>query len=393
MSVQLESERTRAAAGRMIGFVNHLRLNGFVVGLPEAEASVALLGDLDLHDLANGRLRLRALLAKRKQEWEDFDDLFEAYWFASGRRRDAWQRKTEHRTPERPGVWNEHFAKDDAASDATGNPHSGGGEGEAESGDGRLIASRQHYLHTRDLRHLADRGELLEAERLAERLARALRYRLARRYRLEAAAERLDLRRTLRRSLAKGGDPIDLAWRARPEEPVRVVVLLDVSGSMDLYSRFFLQFVKGLVGGWAESDAYLFHTRLLRITESLHERDPIKAMTRLSLMTAGMGGGTEIGGCLKVFNERYAKRALNARSVVIVMSDGYDTGAPELLTKELARLKRRARRLIWLNPLLGWRDYEPVNRAMVAARPLLDHFATAHSLESLAALEPQLARL
>ncbi len=393
MTLRLDPAQTHAAAARMVGFVNHLRLNGYTVGLPEAEAAVALAGDLALDDLAGGRLRLRALLAKRKQEWEGFDDLFEAYWFRRGRQHDSLERPARDRQPQRPGVWNDHFARTEERSGAAGMPDQGGGEGEAEAGEGRLIASRQTYLHSRDLRHLADRGELAEAERAAERLARALRHRLVRRYRLAAAAERLDLRRTLRRSLAKGGEPLDLAWRARPEEPVRIVVLLDVSGSMDPYSRIFLQFVKGLVGGWAESDAYLFHTRLLRITESLGERDPIKAMTRLSLMASGFGGGTEIGGCLKVFNERYAKRALNGRSVVIILSDGYDTGAPELLVRELQRVKRRARRLIWLNPLLGWRDYEPVNRAMSAARPLLDHFAAAHSLESLAALEPALAKL
>ncbi len=393
MTRRLDPERSSAAAGRMIGFVNHLRLNGYVVGLPEAEAAVALLGALPLADPAGSRLRLRALLAKRRQEWEAFDDHFEAYWFQRGRRRRALEREASPRKARQPSVWNDHLARPSASTGESGNPQEGGGEGEAEAGEGRLIATRTDYLHSRDLRHLADRRELAEAERAAEALARALRYRLARRYRLQAAAERLDLRRTLRRSLAKGGEPIDLAWRARPEQPVRIVVLLDVSGSMEPYSRLFLQFVKGLVGGWAESDAYLFHTRLLRITDSLSERDPIKAMTRLSLMASGFGGGTRIGGCLKSFNERHAKRALNGRSVVIVMSDGYDTGPPELLAEELRRLKRRARRLIWLNPLLGWRDYEPVNRAMTAALPLIDHFASAHSLESLAALEPELAKL
>ncbi len=382
-----------AAAAKMIGFVNHLRLNGFSVGLPEAEAAVALLGALELSDRPGSKLRLRALLAKRKQEWEDFEAFFEAYWFARGRRREGKRKQAQTSRPSRPGVWNKHFAGQATNSSSEGDPHSAGDDEEATAGEGRLVASRQQLLQRRDLRYLADHGELAEAEAAAEKLARALRFRLSRRYRLEAAAERLDLRRTLRRNLSKGGEPIDLAWRARPEEPVRIIVLLDVSGSMDLYSRFFLQFVKGLVVGWAESDAYLFHTRLMRITDGLRERDPIKAMTRLSLMTAGFGGGTKIGESLKLFNEHYAKRALNGRSVVIVMSDGYDTGTPELLVQELTRLKRRARRLIWLNPLLGWRDYEPINRAMLAARPLLDHFATAHSLESLAALEPQLARL
>ncbi|MBC6406104.1 MAG: VWA domain-containing protein [Rhodospirillales bacterium] len=379
----------------MIGFVNHLRLNDYTLGLPEAEAAVALLMQQPLSNVGETKLRLRSLLAKRKEEWERFDADFEAYWYARGRRRDRSRRTgNTPRRPTRPGVWNDHLERQNGHGDSPGDPRScGGGGGETRAGEGRLIASKQTPLHARDLRHLADRAEMEEAERAAEALARALRYRLSRRYRLQSARQRLDLRRTLRRSLAKGGTPIDPVWRARPEEQVRIVVLLDISGSMELYSRFFLQFVKGLVAQWAESDAYLFHTRLLRVTEGLRERDPIKAMTRLSLMAGGFGGGTEIGASLKTFNDRYAKQALNGRSVAIILSDGYDTGVPADLVRELARLRRRARRLIWLNPLLGWRDYRAINRAMTAALPLLDHFASAHNLESLAALEPQLARL
>ncbi|MBC6416300.1 MAG: VWA domain-containing protein [Rhodospirillales bacterium] len=378
----------------MIGFVNHLRLNDYILGLPEAGAAAALLTQQPLSNVGEIKLRLRSLLAKRKEEWERFDADFEAYWYARGCRRDRI-RKAENtaRRPTRPGVWNDHLERQNGHGDSPGSPHSCGGHGEPQAGEGRLIASKQTPLHARDLRHLADRAEMEEAERAAEALARALRYRLSRRYRLQSAKQRLDLRRTLRRSLAKGGTPLDPVWRARPEERVRIVVLLDISGSMELYSRFFLQFVKGLVVQWAESDAYLFHTRLLRVTEGLREHDPIKAMTRLSLMASGFGGGTEIGASLKTFNDRYAKQALNGRSVAIILSDGYDTGVPADLVRELARLRRRVRRLIWLNPLLGWRDYQAINRAMMAALPLLDHFASAHNLESLAALEPQLARL
>jgi len=154
-----------------------------------------------------------------------------------------------------------------------------------------------------------------------------------------------------------------------------------------------LSFVRGLIGQWVQADAFLFHTRLVRVTDVLRERDASRAMGRLSLITEGFGGGTRIAASLKHFNDRYAKEALNSRSVVIVMSDGYDTDPTEALTVELQRLKGRARRLVWLNPLLGWKDYAPVARAMAAALDHIDCFATAHSLASLAALEDEFVRL
>jgi uncharacterized protein with von Willebrand factor type A (vWA) domain len=137
----------------------------------------------------------------------------------------------------------------------------------------------------------------------------------------------------------------------------------------------------------------LFHTRLVHIANSLRERDRNVAMARLSLMADGFGGGTRIATSLKTFNDGYSKEALGSRSVIIVMSDGYDTDSPEALAVELRRLKRRAHRLVWLNPLLGWKGYAPVARAMAVALDYVDCFATAHSLASLAALEDQLARL
>ncbi len=395
MSELLPAGTAEDAARQLLRFVNHLRLNGFVVGLPEAEAAVELISRQEIADAEEARLRLRCLLAKHKEEWANFDDLFEAFWFGRGRLRQRYEsnRAAKAKKSVRPVLWTRHLEGDGEAAELTGRMDSSGGDGEAMAGEGRLVASSQNSLLTKDLRHLADRREIAEAEQAALRLGLALRYRLSRRYRIREVAKRIDLRRTLRRSLSKGGEPIDLAWRARPEEPVRIVVLLDVSGSMELYSRFFLQFVKGLVTTWIKADAYLFHTRLLRITDAMRERDPLKAMGRLSLLASGFGGGTKIGESLATFNRHYAKRVLNGRSVVLILSDGYDTGTPEHLAQELGRLKKRAGRLVWLNPLLGWEQYEPVTKAMAAALPLLDHFATAHSLESLAALEPQLARL
>ncbi len=384
-----------ALTSRVAGFVAHLRLNDFAVGPAESGAALALLGDIDGCDPRQVRLALKSLLAGRKEEWERFDDLFEAYWEGRGRmRRRTAAPSRRARSPSPPGLWRGHLPPPPPGTGerAEPPPGAGAGNGDEARGTGRLVASRRSNLARTDLRHVADPAELAAAERLAARLARAMRYRICRRCRNAHRAPRLDLRRTVRRNLGRGGEPIDLVRRRRRDRPVRVVVLLDVSGSMEQYSRFFLQFVKGLVGAWVESDAYLFHTRLVRVTEALRDHDPARAMSRLTLLVQGFGGGTRIAGSLAAFNDRHAKRALDSRSVVMILSDGYDTGDASAMSREMQRLRRRARRIVWLNPLLGWRGYEPVARAMAAALPFVDRFAAAHTLEALAAVEGELAR-
>jgi uncharacterized protein with von Willebrand factor type A (vWA) domain len=162
---------------------------------------------------------------------------------------------------------------------------------------------------------------------------------------------------------------------------------------MKPYARTFLAFARGLAGAEIRVEIFLFRTRLARITEALRDADPGRAVDRLMLLSQGFGGGTRIAESLGAFNARYAKAVLDSRSIVVVMSDGYDTDPPEHLVRELERLKRRAPRLVWLNPLLGWRDYAPVARGMRAGMPFIDLFAAAATLADLAALEPELARL
>ena len=384
-----------ALTGRVAGFVVHLRLNDFALGPGESAAALKLLGDIDGCDPREVRHALKSLLAARKEEWERFDDLFEAYWAGRGRvRRRPAAPATDSRSRSPPGPWRNHLAPSPAGGAERVRPSGARDpDGDEARGAGRVVASRRSTLARTDLRHLADPAELAEAERLAARLARAMRYRICRRYRNAHRAPRLDLRRTVRRNLGRGGEPFDLVRRRRRDRPVRIVVLLDVSGSMEQYSRFFLQFVKGLVGSWVESDAYLFHTRLVRITEALRDHEPVRAMSRLTLLAEGFGGGTRIAGSLATFNDRYAKMALNRRTVAMILSDGYDTGDASAMSREMRRLRRRARRIVWLNPLLGWRGYEPVARAMAAALPFVDCFAPAHTLEALAAVEGELARL
>ena len=254
-------------------------------------------------------------------------------------------------------------------------------------------ASSARALSSRDLRHIADRDEALKVHALAERLAQRMRARLVRRERARRSGRRLDVRRTIHRSVGHGGTPIDLVWRRRKRRPLRLVILLDASGSMEPYTAFFVRFIHAAVDAFREAEAFVFHTSLVHVSSALRDRDVGRAVDRLALMAQGIGGGTRIGESLADFNRWHAGRVLISRTALIIVSDGYDTGDPALLADEMRRLKRRCRRIVWLNPLIGWRDYAPTARGMQAALPYIDLFAPAHNLESLAALEPYLIRI
>ncbi|HYM32582.1 MAG TPA: VWA domain-containing protein [Candidatus Cybelea sp.] len=384
------------AAARMSGFMAHLRRNGFAVGPGETELVLSTLAANEFPNADAARLGLKTMLSGSREQWARFDDLFDAYWFERGLRtveRLGQSTATRSHRP-RPDIWDKVLPADEQAEAQGRTDRAPGiGQGDGEKTSGRLVASAGDALMRTDLRTLVTPDEMAEAERTAERLARAIRYRLSRRRLPSRRGEIIDLRRTIRRSISHGGEPVELRRKHRPERPVKLVVLLDVSGSMKVYSRYFLSFVRGLIGTWLRADAFLFHTRLVRVADVLRESDANIAMAKLSLLVEGFGGGTRIATSLKAFNDRYAKETLGSRSVAIVISDGYDTDPPEALAVELQRVKRRAYRLIWLNPLLGWKDYAPVARAMAVALQYVDCFAPAHSLESLAALEDEFARL
>jgi uncharacterized protein with von Willebrand factor type A (vWA) domain/NO-binding membrane sensor protein with MHYT domain len=265
---------------------------------------------------------------------------------------------------------------------------SSGGDGRGK----REGASRFENLAGTDLRHIVDPADIERTHELAARLARVMRARLIRRQRVRRHGHRLDLRRTIHRNVSHGGTLLDLAWRRRKEKPLRLVFLLDASGSMSLYTAFFVRFLHGVVDAFRQAEAFVFHTRLAHVSASLRDRDVTRAVDKLALMAQGIGG-TRIGESLATFNKWHARRVINSRTAVMIVSDGYDTGEPERLAEEMRRSRRRCRKIIWLNPLIGWRDYSPQARGMQAALPFVDLFAPAHNLESLAALEPYLARI
>ncbi len=384
------AQRAKGPADRMAGFMAHLRLNGLKVGVEETGMALAALAAVQACDATESRMAMKAVLTGSADDFARFDELFFAYWQNPGRER-AGQAQTKSGSGAK-GVLALDHSQSLGAGQADRPDSDTAGEAE-QSGEGRRVGSRITNLLTVDLRHVLDPADRAEAEAVAARLARAIRDRRSRRHKADQKGDRLDMRRILRASISTGGEPLRLFRRARPERPARLVVLLDVSGSMMVYAPVYLAFVKGLMTAAATTDAYLFHTRLVRITEALRDHDSLRAVNRLSLLAQGFGGGTRIGGNLASFNQSYGKRMVSGRSLVMILSDGFDTDPPELIGAELARLKKRDCRIIWLNPLKGWRDYQPIAAGMAAALPYLDLFAAANTLQSLADLEPELARI
>jgi uncharacterized protein with von Willebrand factor type A (vWA) domain len=262
------------------------------------------------------------------------------------------------------------------------------------SGEGRMEgASAAENLSQTDFRNMADAEQIAQAHLAAARLARAMRTRLTRRDVLRRRGYRIDLRRTIHGNISRGGVPISLVKRQRKPKPLRLVVLLDASGSMSMYTGVFLRFVHGVLDEFREAEAFLFHTRLAHVSEAMKERDAGRALDRLSIMAQGAGGGTRIGESLQTFNRWHAARVIHSRTCVMIVSDGYETGDAELLGREMAALGRRCRRIVWLNPMMGWQGYAPEARGIKAALPHVDLYAPANTMASLAALEPYLARL
>lgn len=364
------------ASARLAGFAGFLRANGFAVGGGDAEQvlrTAQRVGVLDRHLL---RWSLQALLCGRGDEWRRFDALFDA-WFLPANR---WQQPAQRNTPDRAvsGAVPARPADDRDAAD------------DDDEMRPRLAASRQEVLSSADFGSLTEREHTLEIEALMRQFARQLRHLRLRREARARHGRRLDLPRTIRRSVASGGTPFDLAWKDRRRVRPRLVLLIDVSRSMAQYSFFYLRLARALGAELTDVASFIFHTHLTAVSEALHDPDPWRAQERLHLIAQGWAGGTRIGESLAQFNREHAPRLVHARTAVIIMSDGYDTGEPAQLAGALAALKRRARRIIWLNPLAGRLDYAPVSHGMQAALPHLDLLASGADLASIKAVLPKL---
>jgi len=253
--------------------------------------------------------------------------------------------------------------------------------GEGDPGDGPRY-SRGEVLADKDFGSLTS-VELAEAHRMMEVLRMELARRSTRRWRPARGGRRPDLRRSVRRSVRTEGTVVEPQWLRRRQRPRRVVLLCDVSGSMDPYVREFVRFLHVAVAGRPAVEAFALGTRLTRLTRHLGSRDPEAALAEAARWVPDWSGGTRLGEGIREFNDRYGIRGLARSAIVVVLSDGIERGEPELLGSELERLSRVAYRLIWVNPLKATPGYEPTARGMAAALPFLDEFVPGHSFHAL----------
>jgi len=385
--------RDPGPAARMAGFMAHLRSQGFRLGVSETDAALAALGQIQAANPIDARRALKAVCAGCAEESDRFDTLFDSFWMNGGRvAQKVIPTQTATKSDAVHSSRNSSQTMADAGAGKATTPDGDDGAADAD-GEGKLVATTLQATMKKDLRDLVQPEDIAEAEIIARRLGTALRDRRSRRRKQALKGDRIHFRKLMRQSLATGGEPLHLPKKHRPDRPLKIVAICDVSGSMTNYAKVFLAFIAGLMRSDGTSDAYLFHTRLVRIAEALRDKDAMRALGRLSVLADGFGGGSKIGQSLHHFSRTYARRFVNGRTVVLILSDGYDTDAPEQMGAALAALKKRGCKIIWLNPLKGWADYEPITRGMAAALDHIDLFRPANRLADLAALEPELTRL
>ncbi len=358
----MTAERMAVAFGRV------LRGAGLPVPLDSIVTFVQCLDAVGITDRNRVYWAGRSTLVRRPEDREAFNVAFAVFWEQL-----SSDTSYEEATPETVTL-----AVDDQ-------DEQDGGDGTAEQSDDTITLrfSAVETLSQKDFADYTD-SELAEAQQLMRRLRfvgsprRSLRQRPSR-----ARHGNVDVRRTVRTSFAHLGEPVRRQWREPSERLRRLVVLLDVSGSMEPYARAFLRFMHAAMVGRQRVEAFTLGTRLTRVTRELSHRDPDKALSRASQQVADWSGGTRIGECLRAFNDRWGVRGLARGAIVVVLSDGWDRGNPDVLAEQMQRLGRVAHRIVWVNPLKVTPGYAPLARGMAAALPHVDAFVEGHSLEAL----------
>lgn len=363
-----------AIVGHVVTFGRVLQEAGLEIGPGRVTDALRALDAVDLARRDDVYFSLRQTLVSRHDQLAVFDRAFEA-WFLRA------PVAAPQRVPQPEPVLRVVEASTAGAGDE-------GGEDDSEPI--LLGASVHEVLRDKDFAQLSE-DDFRRLRELMGRIARTRPLRRSRRRTPDLRGERLDVRAMIRRSLRTGGDPVDRPLRARKDVPRKLVLLCDVSGSMDSYARALLLFLHATVGAGPRVEAFAFGTRLSRLTPDLATRDPEAALVRCTDAVVDWGSGTRIGASLREFNEVYGRRGLSRGAIVVIVSDGWEREDPALVGREMARLSRAAYAVIWVNPLKGNPDYQPLAGGMRAALPFVDRFLAGHNLRSLEELAAVLA--
>jgi len=366
-------QRQTSLSANIIAFCRFLRQKGFTIGPQEEADSLLALEALNAFYSPEAlQLCLKATLARTRSQQQIFNELYTQYWRELEK---AVNSKRKDGAPEQQGRQQKKEGAISIKNWLQGNLQS------EEEEELAAYSSHESTLH-KDFSAFAE-DDLWEVVRLIHRIARSLALRQSRRKKKSNKPLQLDLRRTLRLNLRRGGEILDLAHFKRHRHKHQIVLLCDVSKSMDLYSRFLIQFVYAFQNAYRRIETFVFSAELHRVTTQLQQQEYGEALQNLSDSVPGWSGGTRIGASLDAFNEQYASKLLNNRTILIIMSDGWDTGKPELVAENMQRMQRRVAKVIWLNPLAGSADYEPATQGIQAAMPYIDVFAPVHNVDSL----------
>ena len=367
----------RSLAQKVILFARFLRSHGLKVFSTGIVDALKGLEETDLQDREDFFNVLRANLVAGDMEWRLFRDLFEEFWGAEEASEEQGRKDQEEESlPDSEDlimVAPPQHANDDRVDLLA--------PGKKESLEGTLY-SPVALFEKKDLSQF-DRGDIQIAHLILKNMMASFRLAESRRFKRSNKPRDIDFRLILKRSLKVEGLPLDLFYRRRKRRLKKLVILADVSGSMDRYVRFLMPFLLGLRGTGSQSEVYVFSTSLTRVTFFVRKLPVEKALGRISSEVPDWSGGTRIGESLQQFHERYGQRHLNKRTVVVIMSDGWDLGARSLLQREMQRLSGKVHSVIWLNPLAGDPEYRPLCRGMQAVLPYVDHLLAADSLQSL----------
>lgn len=355
-----------ALVRHVVAFGRVLRAAGLDVGPGRVAEALSGLDNVSIGVKDDVYWALRLTLVSKADDIELFDRAFDA-WFLRVRRDELPRR-------------DEVVAK--AVPDAQPGPREIDPDAEAGEGEETPGWTTSESLHTKDFASMTPQ-ELAELKRLMKDLAARRPLRRSRRLRRHHRGDILDMRRLVRASLATGGDPLDRTFRKKMLVPRRLVVICDVSGSMEAYARALLLFVHAAVGTGKGVEAFVFGTRLTRLTPELKSKDAEEAFDAASARVVDWSGGTRIGASLKAYNDGWGRRALTRGAVVIVVSDGWERENAELVGSEMRRLQRQAYATVWVNPLKGSPEYQPLAGGMRAALPYIDRFLPGHNLAAL----------
>lgn len=376
----------RTLAVRLTGFVGHLRENGFPLGVEDAALLVDVASRIGVLDRELLRWSAQALLCRHAADQRRFAELFDAWFMPPNRRKLV---ASSRGAGALQGQSNAASA-DSSEGTPVSAPETQDADSQEQGSAAQRGASREELLAQADFQHLHQPHEMRALDTLMRSFARRL-AKLALRRQTSGGTRRIDVAGTVRRSVSHGGEPLELMFRQRRRLPPRLILLIDVSRSMSLYSFFFLRLARALQAAHLDTRVFIWHTHLSGVSEALRDPDPWRAQERLQLLSAGWAGGTRIGASLQQL-EREHGALIHSRTALIVVSDGYDTGDPTLLGAVVRRLRSRARRFIWLNPLAARDDYQPLARGMQAVLGHLDLLAPANNLASIERVLPAVLR-